>query len=151
MPGIHYHDESFPLVVIEWEGEVSDAELQAHLAQLDAYGLSTQKRLVVYDLRRGIRVGHTHRQQFVRWIQRNTELLRTMNVAVLFVTSSPVERIILRAILFAQPLGCPTRTFARLDEALAHAAQLFEASGNHLSALRIRTRLARADATGGGA
>jgi len=149
--GIRYHDELFPLVLIEWEGEVSDAELQAHLTQLDVYGQSAQKRLVVYDLGRGARVGHAQRQQFSQWIHRNTELLRTMNVAVLFVIPSPVERIILRAILFAQPLGCPTRTFARLDEALAHAAELFEASGNHLSALRLRARLARAEAPGSGA
>lgn len=150
MPGIRYHDELFPLVLIEWEGEASDAELQAHLAQLDAYGHSAQKRLVVYDLRRGARVGHAQRQQFSRWIQRNTELLRTMNVAVLFVINSPVVRIILRAILFTQPLGCPTRTFVGLDEALAHAASLFEASGNHLTALRIRTRLARGGIAGSG-
>jgi hypothetical protein len=146
---IRHHDELFPLVLIEWEGEASDAELQAHLEQLDAYGRSTQKRLVVYDLRRGVRVGHAQRQQLSRWIHRNAELVRTMNLAVFFVTASPVERIILRAILFAQPLGCPTRTFPDLDEALGEAARRFEAADNHLTALRLRARLARAGATPG--
>jgi hypothetical protein len=153
VPGLRYNEELFPLVLVDWEGELSDAELQAHLAQLDVYGHSPQKRLVVYDLSRGVRVGHAQRQQLAQWMRRNEGLLRTMTVAVLFVLTSPAVRIILRAVLFAQPLGCPTRTFTRLDEALAHAAALFEASGNHLCALRLRARLARGglEGTGSGA
>jgi hypothetical protein len=150
-PAIRYRDELFPLVVIECEGEPTDAELREHFERLDAYGRHPQKRLVVYDLRGMVRLGHGQRQQFVEWMRRNTELMRTMNLAVLFVITSPVVRIILRAVLFAQPLGCPTRTFARRDEALAHAAGLFEAAGNHLTALRIRGRPPGGARTGSGA
>jgi hypothetical protein len=140
VPAIHHHDELFPLVLTEWQGEATDAELHAHFAQLDAWGHSEHKRVVVYDLRGGIRVGHGQRQRFSEWIRHNDALLRTMNLAVLFVITSPVVRIILRAVLFAQPLPCPTRTFARREDALAHAASLFEAEGNHLTALRVRRR-----------
>ncbi|MBF5043487.1 hypothetical protein FGE12_13905 [Aggregicoccus sp. 17bor-14] len=138
-PAIRHRDALFPLAIVEWEGEATDAELQAHLAQLDAWGRrGAQRRVMVYDLRRHARVGHLQRQQYAAWLRRNAERVRTGNLAVLFVTTSPVIRIILRAILLTQPLGCPTRTFARLDEALGHAAGLLEADGAHLSALRVR-------------
>jgi hypothetical protein len=140
VPALSHHDELFPLVLTEWQGEATDAELQAHFAQLDAWGHSELRRVVVYDLSASIRVGHGQRQLFAEWIRRNDVLLRTMNLAVLFVITSPVVRIIVRAVLFAQPLPCPTRTFARREDALAHAASLFEAEGNHLSALRVRRR-----------
>jgi len=43
VPALTHHDELFPLVLTEWQGEATDAELQAHFAQLDAWGHSEQR------------------------------------------------------------------------------------------------------------
>jgi len=138
---VEFKEDLYPLVVIELHGQVSDAQFHEYTRRLDALVPRPEKRVILYDLRAGTTLTYEQRQWQAEWQKKNAEAIRQMNLGVLFVITNPLLRVIVRAVLFLQPIGCPTQTFASIEEAHRRACELLEQGGNPAAAQRVRLRL----------
>ena len=143
---VEFKEDLYPLVVIELHGQVSDAQFHEYTRKLDSLVPRPEKRVILYDLRAGTNLTYEQRQWQTEWQKRNAEAVRLMNLGVAFVINSPLLRVVVRAVLFLQPIGCPSQTFSTLEDAHRWACELLEQDGNRTAAARVRARLGVLDA-----
>lgn len=136
-----FNEDLYPLVIIELHGQVSDAQFHEYTRRLDLLVPRPEKRVILYDLRGGKGLSYEHRQWQAEWQKKNAEAVKRMNLGVAFVIDNPLLRVIVRAVLFIQPIGCPNQTFATIEEAHRYACDLLEKDGNRAAAQRARLRL----------
>ncbi|MBF5045211.1 STAS/SEC14 domain-containing protein [Aggregicoccus sp. 17bor-14] len=135
------NEELYPLVIIELHGQIDDEQFREYLRKLDALVPRPEKRVIFYDLRAGKNLTYEQRQWQAEWQKKNAEAVRQMNLGVAFVIDNPLLRVIVRAVLFIQPIGCPSQIFGSVEEAYRWSCDLLEKDGNPAAAARARARL----------
>jgi hypothetical protein len=136
-----FNEDLYPLVVIELHGQVDDAQFREYIRRLDLLVPRPEKRVILYDLRGGKGLSYEHRQWQAEWQKKNADAVTRMNLGVAFVMNNPLLRVIVRAVLFLQPIGCPYQIFGSIEEAHRYACDLLEKDGNRAAAQRARVRL----------
>lgn len=104
MPKTRLDDSRWPLVVFTAVGEQSDSDFDAYLADCDAVLRRRQPHGTIFDARRAAPIGPKLRKRQVDWLARNEPLLRAYRVGTGLVMATPLQRGVLRAILWMRPL-----------------------------------------------
>jgi len=117
MGSIQVNDTNFPLVVVTFEGSVSDQEFERYLARLDTLWGRNVRSAIVLEASRADRSPATQRRMQAEWLKKNDYLLRAHSAGTAFVISSALVRGSLTAILWLQPLPTPYIVVATLAEA----------------------------------
>jgi hypothetical protein len=104
MPKTRLDDSRWPLVVFTAVGEQTEKDFEEYLADCDAVLRRRQPHGTIFDARRAAPIGPTLRKRKVKWLARNEALLRGYRVATGLVMETPLQRGVLRAILWMRPL-----------------------------------------------
>lgn len=131
-------DSLWPLLVIRLRGAPTD-EHHAELLELSASYLRRREPYVVLTdmLHAGISTtAQRHRQ--MEWLGQHDKLLRESLVGMGFILDSVFLRLALNVTIHVHPPVCPYIVVPRMDQALAWAADRFDASSLRGAAERIR-------------
>jgi hypothetical protein len=104
MPKTRLDDSRWPLVVFTAVGEQTERNFEDYLADCDAVLRRRQPHGTIFDARRAAPIGPKLRKRQVDWLVRNEALLRGYRVATGLVMATPLQRGVLRAILWMRPL-----------------------------------------------
>jgi hypothetical protein len=107
MPQTRLDDSRWPLVVFTAVGEQTEADFEAYLADCDALLRRRQPHGTIFDARRAAPIGPKLRKRQVEWLTRNDALLRVYRIGTGLVMATPLQRGVLRAILWMRPLPYP--------------------------------------------
>ncbi|GAB4207499.1 MAG: hypothetical protein OHK0013_25190 [Sandaracinaceae bacterium] len=117
---IHVDDTRHPLVVVTFEGDVTDAEFVRYLAEMESRVL-VRRRLsaTVFDATKAGATSARQRRMQAEWMEKNEEALARYSAGSAFVITSPLVRGTLTAILWLKPLPVPhvvVGTFAEAEQ-----------------------------------
>lgn len=107
MPQTRLDDSRWPLVVFTAVGSQSESDFEAYLSDCDRLLRRRQLHGAIFDARRADPIGPTLRKRHVDWLARNDALLRAYRVGTGMVMATPLQRGVLRAILWMRPLPYP--------------------------------------------
>lgn len=94
-----------PLVLIRFEGTLSDEELAGYLAQLTREVISQRQPYgMIFDAQRVAGVTAKQRRMQAEWMAEHEDALRRHSVGNAFVITSPLIRGALTAILWVRPM-----------------------------------------------
>lgn len=106
-----------PILRVIFEGETTEAEMRAHLAQLTQEIRSRPLNALIYDARRSGAPTALQRQLQAAWMRENESTIRARNAGVAFVIDSAIIRGALTAILWIQPMATEHTVVATLEDA----------------------------------
>ena len=113
-------DESrFPLVVLAAPGVIEPAAFEAFLSRMDDVLFRGHRFALILDLTGGAPLGARLRRRQADWLATHSFDLERLCAGVGVVSTNPLIRGTLTAILWLQPLPCPHRLVAALPEAEA--------------------------------
>lgn len=118
---------SSPILRVSFEGEVSEAEMRAHLAELTRAIRERPLNAIVYDARRSGTPSAVQRRLQAEWMKEHEALIRSRNAGVAFVIESALIRGALTAILWMQPMATEHTVVATMDEALRWSTERLRA------------------------
>jgi hypothetical protein len=119
--------EQWPIVVITHIGEVSDAEVDAHLAASVRIFERKEPYAIVFDSSRAGKVSPYMRKRSQEWLDKNHDAMVQYCVGNAFVFASPAMRFLLSTMLLFRDHSVPHFVCATLDEGLKWArGQMFK-------------------------
>ncbi len=128
MGSIVVDDSRRPILVVRFEGLVSDAEFETYLGDMEAQLKPGERVCTILDARVAGRAPPRQRKMQADWLARNAARLRQCSVGSVFVITSPLVRGVLTAILWLQPMPVAHAVVATMEEAERWAnARLAEA------------------------
>lgn len=139
VPLVSFDDSLWPLMVVKFDGETSDAEFDVYLKRMSEYLNRQEKYVCLYDTTAMKSSPMNHRQMQVEWLQRNDAPLRKWMLGTGFVITSPLMRLAMNVISTLNRPPCPSTNVATMDQALSWAADRFRDEGQTLASVRIRT------------
>ncbi len=119
-PGTITIDESLkPIYVVSFEGVPTDAEFETYLKRLGAITEKQHDKALVFDATHSGTTPPSHRKRMAEWMKQYDSLIRQRTAGCAFVLPSAIQRGMLTAILWLQPMACPHAIVGTRDEALA--------------------------------
>jgi hypothetical protein len=113
-------DESLkPIYVVSFEGVPNDAEFEAYLKRLGAITERPDDKALLFDATRTGNTPPSQRKRMAEWMKQYDALIRERTAGCAFVLPSAIQRGILTAILWLQPMACPHAIVGTREEALA--------------------------------
>jgi hypothetical protein len=116
---IHVDDTRHPLVVVTFEGDLTDAELAHYLAEKESRVLARRRlSATVVDATNVRSVTARQRRMQAEWIEKHEETLARYSVGSAFVITSSLVQGTLTAILWLKPMPTPhvvVGTFAEAE------------------------------------
>ncbi len=107
----------FPLLVVEFDGVVSDADFDAYLVRLADVLARKQSYAAIFDARRAGRPTPTQRERQAKFMQTHREALSTYCLGGAFVISSAIIRAALQGILWMGAMPFDHTVVETFDEA----------------------------------
>lgn len=125
---IHTDDTRHPLVVVTFEGDLTDQELAHHHTEMESRVLARRRiSATLVDATNVRSVTARQRRMQAEWIEKNEETLARFSVGSAFVITSSLVRGTLTAILWLKPMPTPHVVVSTFAEAEAWCrAQLRE-------------------------
>jgi hypothetical protein len=123
-------DSRRPIIVVRFDGLVSDAEFERYLGELEAQLEPGQRVCTILDARLAGRAPPRQRKLQADWLARNAGRLRESSVGSVFVITSALVRGVLTAIMWLQPMPVPHAVVATMDEAERWAESRLAAAGS---------------------
>lgn len=115
---IHVDDTRHPLVVVRFEGDLTDHELAHYLAEMESRVLARrQTSATVVDATLVRSVTARQRRMQAEWMEKHEEALARHSVGSAFVITSSLVRGTLTAILWLKPMPTPHVVVSTLAEA----------------------------------
>jgi len=108
----------FPLVIARFRDHSSDDEFAGYLKDLDQLFTRRQHFALVIDTTSRRDTPPLHRRMQADWMRDRAMLIRLFNVGTALVIPSMVQRGVLTAILWMQPMPCPHYTCENAPEAI---------------------------------
>ena len=124
-----FDDSSHPVVRVTMEGELTDAQFAAYLADLDRNLRRREYTVVVLDALKAESTPARQRRMQAEWMKTNEGLLRRYTLGTVMMLGSPVMRGVLTAILWIQPIPTPYAVVGSLEEAAEKAEEMLAAKG----------------------
>jgi len=115
---IEVDESGFPLVIARFRDQSSDDEFAAYLKDLDQLFTRRQHFALVIDTTSRRDTPPLHRRMQADWMRDRAMLIRLFNVGTALVVPSMVQRGVLTAILWMQPMPCPHYTCETAPEAI---------------------------------
>ena len=129
-PRARSNDKSrWPLLVIKFDGDATDEEYAASLAERTLLLFQRQKYCVLLDGTTCGAMPASQRKLEADWTREHHALLAQFLVGIVFVSSSPLLRAALTAILWLQPFAWPHTIVSTLAEAEIWASDRLRAVG----------------------
>ncbi len=125
----HNDKSRWPLLVIKFDGDATDAEYAASLAERTVLLHQRQKYCVLLDGTTCGAMPASQRKLEADWTREHHALLAQFLVGIVFVSKSPLLRAALTAILWLQPFAWPHTIVSTLAEADAWASERLRAVG----------------------
>jgi hypothetical protein len=122
-------DSRWPLAVFTAVGEQTEEDFEAYLAECGKLLRRREPHGTIFDVRRAAPIGPTLRKRQVEWLLRHDALLRAYRVASSFVMLTPLQRGVLRAILWMRPLPFPYSVTTSLEAAREFVCARLSARG----------------------
>ena len=127
-------DRHWPVVIFRFPDRITMPELEEYLAKMDrlierggrSAGLVLNQKLMTWE------PAILRRQS--AWMKANAERLREASLGVALVLSSPLQRGLLKAILWMQPMPQAHHVTADLDDALRWIGDRLHSAGLRLPA-----------------
>jgi hypothetical protein len=129
-----------PIVVVRFNGYISDPEFDVYLATMTGLLTRNSKMVAILDARAAIRNPPSQRQKQADWIRANEELLRQHSLGTAFVLTSPLVRGVMNAILWLQPLPTEYTVVGTLEEAERWAEDRLQSAGSSVAQSASRSR-----------
>jgi hypothetical protein len=126
---VDINESGFPLVVVSFSRGVEDDDFARYLQSLERIYRRREKFALVLDATYGAGASARQRKLQADWLEANSMMIRTLNVATAFVVPSAVSRGVLTAILWIQPLPCPYALFETTPEALRWCGEKLSQAG----------------------
>jgi hypothetical protein len=124
MPEIRIDESRYPLVLVTYDGIVSDDQFREHLAQMDRMLTSGREpNVIVVDARKAGVTPPTQRKMQADWQAVNHDAIAERSLGTVFVLDSAPLRGVLTAILWLSPLPNAHAVVATKDEAWTWAEQ----------------------------
>jgi hypothetical protein len=111
-------DSQWPVVIHSVEGTLSDADLDAYIAQATRVLSRGGPQATVLDASRIGKVSAYVRSRSVEWQREHAALLKANCVATAYVLTSPVLRFVAMTVFVVTRLPTPLRVFATRDDAI---------------------------------
>ncbi len=111
-------ETSKPIYVVSFEGLPTDAEFESFLKRLGAITERANDKALVFDASRTGATPPSQRKRMAQWMKEYDALIRERTAGCAFVLPSALQRGILTAILWVQPMACPHAIFGTPEEAL---------------------------------
>lgn len=113
-------DTRHPLVVVTFEGQLTDDEMTKYLEDMETRVLGRRMPYaVVVDATRSRGIDARQRRIQADWLRRHEAEIRRFNRGTAFVITSPIVRGALTAIFWIQPLPSPHVVVSTFDQAEA--------------------------------
>ncbi|WP_375766728.1 hypothetical protein NR798_34290 [Archangium gephyra] len=134
-------DSYWPLLINRLEGEASNQEFDAYLAQSTRFLGRGQPHVLVVDLSRVGNLPSEQRQRLAEWLRQNEEPMQRMVLGAAYICPSALIRLGLSIIFHLKRPPFPYLLAAREGQAITWALSQLEAVGLREPAMRIRHEL----------
>lgn len=114
---IEIDESKFPLVVITYQGQSSDAEFEAFLETFTRVCMREGAKAFLFDARLSQGAPPSQRQRMAQWMMNDMSKARSGFACIAFVFHSAVVRGVLTAIFWLTPLKLRHGIFSDIDEA----------------------------------
>ena len=105
MPAIVYDASRWPLAVVTFTGDRTEAEFDGYLRRMSEYVAREETFATVVDTTRSGGMPATQRRKQAEWMRENEGALRRHSAGTAFVIRSAVVRGVLTAILWMHPIA----------------------------------------------
>jgi hypothetical protein len=131
---VRFVDRHWPLVLVTFEGTMSDAEFRGFLANMKGYLDRGGRHGYLLDAREGAIMAKPQREEQAHWLKAHDAALRKQVVATAVVLRSAAVRFLLTSIYLIQPPATPTDTFGTRELAFDWLDGLFRREGLRMPA-----------------
>lgn len=114
-------ERRFPVVVVTGRGEISFADVQQYLVDIERV-IARGRQAHVLDFRQAQVPSSQIRRGKAEWFKANKQLMQDNVAGTAVVFQSPVFRFMLSSIALLVPIPVPFSTHASLDDGVAWAA-----------------------------
>lgn len=131
---IDFDDSLWPLLLIHYEGAVTNQQVAEALARRTRYLDRRESCVVIHDMSHASEWAPIEQRRMqAEWLKTHDAQLRQWVQSVAFVTNSVAMRLMVSLIIRLKPLVMPHQVFARLPEAALWSAALMQQAGlkNH--------------------
>jgi hypothetical protein len=116
-------DQKAPVYVATFEGITTDAQFDDYPSQLSKLAHLPHVKAFVFDARNNGTTPPSQRKRMADWMKQHENQIRERTAGCAFVLPSALQRGVLTAILWLQPMACPHTIVGTLEEALAWSAK----------------------------
>lgn len=115
--------DRWPIAVITHDGEVTDAEVDAHLLESQKIFARRERYAIVFDSTKAGKVSPYMRKKSQEWLNVNEAAMMEFCTGNAFVFASPAMRFLLSTMLLFRGHTVPHSVCATVDEAMRWAKQ----------------------------
>ena len=128
MPAIQFDESRWPVLSITFTAEPTDEEFAEYLDRYSKVYIGRRERyaLVLITAPGLPMTKPAQARAQANWIRDNEDVIENLCAGIAFVLPSPVQRGVLRAILWMQGLPAPHRVFQDVDEGHRWVDSLFK-------------------------
>jgi hypothetical protein len=120
--GIRYDDASWPIILVQFEGQVTDHEFADYLERLTTVFRRRERFTVILDASRAQLTPFSHRHMQANWLRTYKTAIAELNAGTAFVFTSAMFRVVLSGVFMLQPLPSPHTICATLADAVQWSA-----------------------------
>ena len=113
----------WPIVVITHVGDVTDAEVDAHLLESGRIFAKQEPYASVFDSTKAGKVSPYMRKRVQEWMNSNAEAMEIYSAGNAFVFASPAMRFLLSTMLLFRDHKVPHHVCGKLDEGMKWARE----------------------------
>jgi hypothetical protein len=142
-PGLTTLDASlWPLLVVKLGRESTEQDLEAYLAEREAYLARAQPHIAIIDTRAVHLPSPRLRQRYTDWLSVHERALRQWTLGTAYVIDSPAVRMMMSVIRHFGKMATPFIVTATLPPSAAWAAERLHEAGFAQAATRLRAHYA---------
>ncbi len=120
---IEVDESEWPVIVVRWQGLLSDASLAAGLVRMDALLARGERFAIIVDTRGGEGLTPEQRKMVLAHMKRNVEL-NTRFLVQAFVANDLLSRSLYWGVQLLMPSPFPSKVFGEFDAARAWALEM---------------------------
>ncbi len=125
----YFDDSRWPLLLLRLPGILSEQGHEECLTLFSNYLQRGEKFVLIVDLSRIGLVPLNQRWRQLEWFDEHEQSLRELVLGGAIITTSPVVRLSISALLFFKPFPIPHRIFSNRDAAETWVAERLEEAG----------------------